>query len=83
MPKKFYRRIWHFRIFQKNGITEIFYILLIFSFSSKKNNARKKIGVTMLFFQLYETIGQFGVNFVHVCRHSNEQSVTKTNIIWK
>jgi hypothetical protein len=35
MPKKFYRRIWHFRIFQKNGITEFFYILLIVSFSSK------------------------------------------------
>ena len=24
MPKKFYRRIWHFRIFQKNGITDFF-----------------------------------------------------------
>jgi hypothetical protein len=33
--KKIYRRIWHFRIFQKNGITEFFYILLIVSFSSK------------------------------------------------
>jgi hypothetical protein len=33
--KKFYRRIWHFRIFQKNDITEFFNILLIVSFSSK------------------------------------------------
>ena len=41
----------------------------------------KKLGVTMLLFQLYETIDHFGVNFVHVCRHSNELSVTKTNII--
>jgi hypothetical protein len=71
MPKKFYRRISHFHIFQKNGITEFFYILLIVSFTS----------ITMLLFQLYETIGHFGVNFVHVCRHSNELSVTKTNII--
>jgi hypothetical protein len=41
----------------------------------------KKIGGHHAFFQLYETIGHFGVNFVHVCRHSNELSVTKTNII--
>jgi hypothetical protein len=34
-PKTFYRRVRHFRIFQKNGITEFFYILLIVSFSSK------------------------------------------------
>jgi hypothetical protein len=60
---------WHYRIF---------YILLIVS-----KIYEKKLGVTMLFFQLYETIGHFGVNFVHVCRHSNELSVTKTNIIWK
>jgi hypothetical protein len=35
----------------------------------------------MLLFQLhvYEAIGHFGVNFVHVCRHRNELSVTKTN----
>jgi hypothetical protein len=31
----------------------------------------------MLLFQLYETIDHFGVNFVHVCRRSNELSVTK------
>jgi hypothetical protein len=35
----------------------------------------------MLLFQLYEAIDHFGVNFVHVYRHSNELSVTKTNII--
>jgi hypothetical protein len=35
MPKKFYRKIWHFRVFQKNDITEFFYILLNVSFSSK------------------------------------------------
>jgi hypothetical protein len=34
MPKTFYRRVRHFPIFQKNGITEFFYILLIVSFSS-------------------------------------------------
>ena len=34
----------------------------------------------MLLFQLYQTIGHFGVNFVRVCRHSNELSVTETNI---
>ena len=33
----------------------------------------------MLLFQLYQTIGHFGVNFVLVCRHSNELSVTETN----
>jgi hypothetical protein len=38
MPKTFYQRVQHFHIFQKNGITEFFYILLIVSF------ARKKIG---------------------------------------
>jgi hypothetical protein len=41
------------------------------------------MAVTMLLFQPYEAIGRFGVNFVHVCRHSNELSVTKTNINWK
>jgi hypothetical protein len=39
------------------------------------------MGGHLAFFQLYETIGHFGVNFVHVSRHSNELSVTKTNII--
>ena len=48
---------------------------------SKIINAQKKLGVSMLLFQLYETIGHFGVNFVHVCRHSNGLSVIKTNII--
>ena len=43
----------------------------------------KKLGVTMLLFEQNETIGHFAVNFVHVCRHSNELSVTKTNIIRK
>jgi hypothetical protein len=83
MPKTFYRRVRHFHIFQKNGITEFFYILLIVSFSSKSNNARKKLGVTMLLFRLYEAIGHFWENFVHVYRHGNELYVTKTNIIWK
>jgi hypothetical protein len=78
MPKKFYWRIWHFRIFQKNGITEFFHILLIVSFSSKWNNAPKKLGVTMLFFQLY--ILEW-ISYRYVV--SNELSVTKTNIIWK
>jgi hypothetical protein len=35
MPKTFLRRVQHFRIFQKNGITDFFYTLLIISFSSK------------------------------------------------
>ena len=43
----------------------------------------KKMGVTVLLFQLSEAIGHFGVNFVHVCRHSNGRSVTKTKTIQK
>jgi hypothetical protein len=83
MPKKIYRRIWHFRIFQKNGITEFFIFCQLLAFRPSKIMPEKNLGVTMLFFQLYEKIGHFGVNFVHVYRHSNELSVTKTNIIWK
>ena len=51
------------------------------AFRQSKIMHEKILGVTMLLFQLYETKGHFGVNFVHVCRHSNELSVTKTNII--
>ena len=35
----------------------------------------KKLGVTMLLFQLYQAIDHFGVNFVHECRHSNETNI--------
>ena len=78
MPKNFteeydifaFSKKWHYRIF---------FILL--AFRPSKIMQEKKLGVTMLLFQLHETIGHFGVNFVHVCRHSNELSVTKTNII--
>jgi hypothetical protein len=52
----------------------------LLAFRPSKIMHEKKLGVTVLFFQLYETIGHFGVNFVHVCRHSNELSVTITNI---
>jgi hypothetical protein len=77
MPKTFYRSVRHFHIFQKNGITDFFNILLIVTFSYKQNNARKKIEDHHRGHH-DETIGHFGVNFVHVCCHSNELSVTKT-----
>jgi hypothetical protein len=51
------------------------------AFSPSKIMDEKKLGVTMLLFQLYEAIDHFGVNFVHVCRHNNELSVTKTNVV--
>ena len=51
------------------------------AFRPSKIMHEKKLGVTMLLFQLYEAIDHFGVNFIHVFRHSNELSVTKTNII--
>jgi hypothetical protein len=49
MPKKFYRRIFllqknHFRIFQKNGISEFFNILLNVSFRPSKIMHKKKLG---------------------------------------
>ena len=49
------------------------------AFRPRKIMHEKKFGVTRLLFQLYDY--HFGVNFVHVCRHSNELSVIKTNII--
>jgi hypothetical protein len=83
MPKSFYRRIWHFAFSKKMALQNFFIFCLLLAFRPSKIMHEKKLGVTMFFFQLYETIGHFGVNFVHVCRHSNELSVTKINIIWK
>ena len=52
------------------------------AFRPSKILHEKKLGSPcMLLFQLYEAIDCFGVNFVHVCRHSNELSVFQTNII--
>jgi hypothetical protein len=74
MAKKFYRGKRHFFIL-KNMTLQNFFIFSIMN--------EKKLGVTLLIFHLYEAIGHFGVNFVHVCRHSNDLSVTKTNTICK
>ena len=64
MAKTFYRRIRHFCIFQKNGIT-----LLIVSYSSNARKKKMELGITMLLIQIYEAIGHSGVNFVYVCCH--------------
>jgi hypothetical protein len=70
-----------FSNFQKNGITEFFYILLIVAFRPSKIMHEKRIGCHQASFPTIRDVRSFLVNFVHVCRHSNELSVTKTNMV--
>jgi hypothetical protein len=70
-----------FAFYKKMALQNFFIFCTLLAFLPSKIMHEKKLGVIMFLFQLYETIGHFGVNFVHVCRHSNEISVTKTNII--
>ena len=58
--------------FSKTGVTEHFYILLIVSICYSKIMQEQKLGVTVHFFQQHKQICYFLVNFVRVCRHSNE-----------
>ena len=61
---------WHYRIF---------YNLSIDCSSLKKKYARKKMGVTVLIFEIREAKGQFEGKLLRLCCYSNYLSGTKNN----
>ena len=67
----------------KNGITEFFHNLSIDCSCLNKKYARKKLGVTVLVFEICETKGNFEGKLLRLCCHSNFLSGTKNNGIQK
>ena len=83
MPKSF---------FQENSIFEVLKYLALYNFLTFCTMLAyvvcniiqwKKLGVTVLLFDLRSMIYHFWVNFIRECCHSNVTLVTKTALIWK
>ena len=56
---------------EKNGITEFFYNFSFDCSCLKKKYARKKIGVTVLVFEIRDAKGNFEGKLIRLCCHSN------------
>ena len=70
MPKKCYRRKCYFLLLKKNSITEFFNNFSI-DCSCLKKNGRKKLGVTVLVFEIHVAKGHFEGKLLRLCCHSN------------